>query len=96
MPYVVQEVDYDALRQVIEQAFVEEYGPDVVQNVRVAHFNPDVIDVTVVVQVREPAMDSLVLELSEALRHQGVRAAIRIQKQTTNCNHESATTNDTN
>lgn len=81
IPYVIQEVDYDALRQVIEQAFVEEYGPEIVRDVQVAHFNPDVIDVTVVVQAREPDMDSLVLELSEVLRRQGVRVAIRIHKQ---------------
>jgi len=78
MPYVIQEVDYMALRQGIKQAFAEEYGPETVRDVRVAHFNPDIIDVTVMVQNRQPEMDHLVLELSEALRRQGVRVAIRI------------------
>jgi len=78
IPYVVQEVDYAALRRVIEQAFAEEYGPEMVYQVRVAHFNPDVIDVTVVVQTRRPEMDGTALELSEALRRQGLRVAIRI------------------
>jgi hypothetical protein len=31
IPYVIQEVDYAALRQVIEQAFVEEYGPEILR-----------------------------------------------------------------
>ena len=77
-PYVVQEVDYVALRQVIEQAFAEEYGPEIVRDVRVAHFNPNIIDITVMVQVRRPEMDSLGLELSEVLRRQGVQVAIRV------------------
>lgn len=77
-PYVVQEVDYVALRQAIEQAFAEEYGPGIVQDVRVAHFNPNIIDVTVVVQARQPDMANLALELSEMLYRQGVRVAIRI------------------
>jgi len=78
IPYVIQEVDYAALRQGIEQAFAEEYGPEMVSQVRVAHFNPDVIDVTVVVQTRQPEMDSTALALSEALRREGLRVAIRI------------------
>ena len=78
IPYVVQEVDYAALRQAIQQAFAEEYGPEMVRHVRVAHFNPDIIDVTVVVASRRPEMDRTVLELSEPLRRQGARVAIRI------------------
>ena len=78
IPYVVQEVDYVALRSAIEQAFAEEYGPEIVRDVRVAHFNPDIIDVTVVVDPRRPEMDDTALELSEALRRQGLRVAIRI------------------
>lgn len=77
IPYVIQEVDYAALRRAIEQVFAEEYGPEVVRHVRVAHFNPDIIDVTVVVQIRRMEMDSTALELSEALRRQGLRVAIR-------------------
>ena len=49
LPYVLQEVDYTALRQAIKNAFVEEYGVGIVDNVRVAHFNPATIDVTVMV-----------------------------------------------
>jgi hypothetical protein len=79
-PYLVQEVDYAVLHQVIEQAFVEAYGADMIENVRVAHFNPDVIDATVIVRTRQPEMDSLVLEITEALRREGIRVAIRIQK----------------
>jgi len=78
LPYVVQEVDYVALREMIEQAFMGEYGAEVVRNVRVAHFNPNLIDVTVAVTSREPEMDDLALELTEMLRRQGVRVAIRI------------------
>jgi hypothetical protein len=78
LPYVIQEVDYAALRQAIEHAFAEEYGVGIVDNVRVAHFNPASIDVTVVVQERQPTMDDFALALSEALRRQGVRVAIRI------------------
>ena len=40
--------------------------------------NPAIIDVTVVVQERQPTMDDFALALSEALRRQGVRVAIRI------------------
>jgi translation elongation factor EF-1beta len=78
LPYVIQEVDYAALRQAIAQAFAEEYGVRTADNVRVAHFNPAIIDVTVVVQERQPKMDEFALALSEALRRQGVRVAIRI------------------
>jgi len=78
IPYVVREVDYAALRQAIQEAFVEEYGSEMVRQVRVAHFHPDIIDVTVVVASRRPEMDRTVLELSEALRRQGARVAIRI------------------
>ena len=49
-----------------------------VRNVRVAHFNPDIIDVTVVVQIRQPEMDGTALELSEALRREGLQVAIRV------------------
>lgn len=75
-PFMVQEVDYFALRDAIMRAFVEEYGPQTVHDVRVAHFNPDIIDVTIVVQNRQPEMDSTALELSELLRLQGLRVAI--------------------
>jgi translation elongation factor EF-1beta len=78
LPYVLQEVDYTALRQAIKNAFVEEYGVGIVDNVRVAHFNPAIIDVTVMVQERQPTMDDFALALSEALRRQGVHVAIRI------------------
>lgn len=78
IPYVVQEVDYIALRQAVEQTFAEEYGPEVVRHVRVVHFNPNIIDVTVVVQTRQPEMDGTALELSEALFRQGLRVAIRV------------------
>lgn len=78
VPYVVQEVDYGELRRALEHAFADEYGPSVVQDVRVVHFNPDVIDATVVVQARQPAMDDLALHLSELFRREGLRVAIRV------------------
>lgn len=78
VPYVVQEVDYAELRRALEHAFADEYGPSVVQDVRVVHFNPDVIDATVVVQARQPAMDDLALHLSELFRREGLRVAIRV------------------
>ena len=31
IPYVVREVDYAALRQAIQEAIVEEYGPEMVR-----------------------------------------------------------------
>jgi len=78
VPYVVQEVDYVALRQAIEQTFVDKYGSETLHHVRVAHYNPDIIDVTVIVQARRPEMRDTALELSEELRRQGLRVAIRV------------------
>ena len=78
VPYVVQEVDYGALQQYITEVFAEQYGPSTVLDVRVAHFNPDVIDATVLVKTRRPEMDSTVLQLSEAFRREGLRVGIRV------------------
>ncbi len=78
VPYVVQEVDYVALRQAIEQAFEDAYGLNAVRSVRVAHFNPNSVDVTVVVQNRQPEMDDTAMELGESLRRQGLPVAIRV------------------
>lgn len=78
IPYVIQEVDYATLRRAIEEVFAVEYGPEMVRSVRVAHFNPDIIDVTVVVQARWLEMGDTALELSETLRRQGLRVAIRV------------------
>ena len=75
---MIQEVDYEGLRQAVSDAFTDEYGEETVDHVRVAHFNPDLIDVTVVIQDQEPEMDTFAFALSEALRRQGVRAAIRV------------------
>lgn len=72
-----QEIDYVALRQAVENAFTEEYGAETVARVHVAHFNPDIVDVTVLVHERTPEMDGFALALSEALRRQGVRTALR-------------------
>ena len=77
-PYVIHEVDYVALRQVVEDAFVDEYGEKIVDHVRVAHFNPNMIDITVLVQEQQPEMDNFALALGEALRRQDIRAAIRV------------------
>ena len=77
-PSMIQDVDSMARRQAIEPACAEEYGPELVCDMRVAHFNPAIIEVTVVVQARRPAMDILALELTEGLRRQGLRVAIRI------------------
>ncbi len=78
VPYVVQEVDYGELRRALEHAFTDEYGLAAVQDVRVAHFNPNVIDATVVVEARQPAMDDLAWHLSELFRREGLRVAIRV------------------
>lgn len=77
-PYLVQEVDYIALQRAIEQAFAGEYGPEMVRHVHVSHYNPDIIDATVVVQTRRPEMDGTAFELIEVLRRQGLRVAIRV------------------
>ena len=78
IPYVIQEVDYAALRQVIREAFEEAFGPDAVRSIRVAHFNPDSIDVTVVARERQPEMVAASVELGETLRRQGLPVAIRV------------------
>ena len=78
VPYVVQEVDYAALRQVVEQTFEDAYGLSAVRSVRVAHFNPNSIDVTVVVRDCQPEMGDTAVELGEALRRQGLPVAIRV------------------
>ena len=78
VPYIVQEVDYQSLRQFIEQVFVEQYGPATILDVRVAHFNPDVIDATVLVKTRQPAMDTTALQLSDTFRREGLRVGIYV------------------
>jgi hypothetical protein len=78
VPYVVQEVDYVALRQAIEQVFADAYGLNAVRSVRVAHFNPNSVDVTVMVRNRQPEMDDTAMELGESLRRQGLPVAIRV------------------
>ena len=78
IPYMIQEVDYTAVRQTVEDAFSDEYGEGIVDHVRVAHFNPDMIDITVFVHKQSSEMDSFTLALGEALRRQGIRAAIRV------------------
>lgn len=77
-PYMVQEVDYTELGRALAHAFIEEFGPSAVREVRVVHFNPDVIDATVEVQARQPAMDDMSLHLSEMFRRDGLRVAIRV------------------
>lgn len=77
LPYVVQEVDYQALREMIGQIFQDEYGTEVIKEIQVNHFNPSVIDVAVGITARNPTMDSLAQNVSELLRNQGVRVAIR-------------------
>ena len=78
VPYVVQEVDYAALRQAIEQVFEDAYGRNAVRSVRVVHFNPNSVDVTIVVRHRQPEMDDTAMEVSESLRRQGLPVAIRV------------------
>jgi hypothetical protein len=77
-PYMVQEVDYTELGRALEHTFVEEFGPSAVRDVRVVHFNPDIIDATVEVQARQPAMDDMSWPLSEIFRRDGLRVAIRV------------------
>lgn len=78
VPYVVQEIDYQALQQFIEQVFAEQYGPATILDVRVVHFNPDIIDATVMVKTRQPEMDATVLQLNDAFRREGLRVGIRV------------------
>ena len=78
MPYIVQEVDYTALSAEIEAVFGDEFGAEQLDHVRVAHFNPDVIDVTVYVQNRTAAMDLTALKLGELFSRQGIRVAMRV------------------
>jgi hypothetical protein len=77
-PYRVQEVDYTELGRALAHAFMDEFGPSAVRDVRVVHFNPDVIDATVEVQTRQPAMDDMSWRLSEMFRRDGLRVAIRV------------------
>ena len=62
----------------LEHAFADEYGLSAVQDVRVVHFNPHVIDATVLVEARQPAMNDLALHLSELFRREGLRVAVRV------------------
>ncbi len=78
LPYLVQEIDYTSLQRAIKQAFVDEYGAQIIKDVRVAHYNPDVIDATVSVQSREPDMDDTAMALGELFRRDGLRVAIRV------------------
>ena len=78
MPYVVSEVDYSALQHFIEQVFAEKYGEVTLLDVRVAHFNPEIIDATVVVKTRLPEMDATALQLSDEFRREGLRVGIRV------------------
>ena len=78
----MQEVDYRALQQFIEAAFVEEYGQGTILDVRVAHFNPDLIDATVLVKTRQPEMDITILQLSDEFRRAGLRVGISVAQST--------------
>jgi len=77
-PYVVQEVDYRALHDLIEGVFIEKFGQDAVINVSVAHFNPDLVDVTVVVAERQPEMDATALQLTDEFRREGLRVGVYV------------------
>ncbi|MFM7584961.1 MAG: hypothetical protein ACKO9F_19850, partial [Caldilinea sp.] len=72
------EVDYHALHDLIKDVFVEKFGQDVVIDVSVAHFNPDLIDASVVVTERQPAMDTTALQLTDALRREGLRVGVYV------------------
>lgn len=78
VPYVVQEIDYRALQEFIEEAFVEEYGRAFIGDVRVFHFNPDMIDATVLVKHRQPAMETTALQLSDLFRREGLLVGIDV------------------
>jgi hypothetical protein len=78
IPYVVQEIDYTALAGDIEEVFADEFGAENVVDVKIAHFNPDVIDVTIFVKQRCRDMDKAAFTLSEMLLRQGIRVAIRV------------------
>lgn len=78
IPYVVSEVDYGALQHFIEQVFTEKYGEATLLDVRVVHFNPEIIDATVLVKTRLPEMDATALQLSDEFRREGLRVGIRV------------------
>ena len=78
IPYVVQEIDYTALAGEIEEVFAEEFGTENIADVKIVHFNPDVIDVTLFVKQRLRDMDKAAFNLSEMLLRQGIRVAIRV------------------
>lgn len=77
-PIVTREIDYRALREAIEETFAREYGPDVVRHVRVNHFNPDMIDVTIFVHTEQPGMYELALELSYELERMGLQVGFLV------------------
>lgn len=77
-PIVSREINYVALGEAIEESFAKEYGPEAVRHVRVHHFNPDMIDVTVFVQAEQPQMYNLAFELSEELYRQGLQVGFLV------------------
>jgi S-adenosylmethionine synthetase len=81
MPYLVQEIDYRALQEFIAETFVAEHGQEALVDVQVDHFNPDLIDVSVLVTQRVPAMNATALQLSETLRRDGLRVGINVVSQ---------------
>ena len=79
-PIVTREINYMALQEAIEETFAKEYGPEAVRHVRVHHFNPYMIDVTVFVKGKQPEMYDLAFELSEELYRQGLQVGILVKE----------------
>lgn len=78
IPYRFMEIDYYALREAIFDAFTLQYGSQMIKDVDLVHFNPDLIEVTVEAQNPQPEMRSYAFSLSEELRRQGLQVGIHV------------------
>lgn len=78
IPYTFVEIDYYALREAIFNAFTSQYGSQMIKNIDLVHFNPDLIEVTVEAKKAQPEMKSYAFSLSEELRRQGLQVGIHV------------------
>ena len=73
------EVDFEELRQYVQQVFEEEYGQNSVAKVEAAQYSPDMIDITVYVREKKGEMRELSVKVAHILRSQGIRAGVRTE-----------------
>ena len=73
------EVDFEELRQYVQQVFEEEYGQNSVAKVEAAQYSPDMIDITVYVREKKAEMRELCVKVAHILRSQGIRAGVRTE-----------------